>query len=636
MKKKLKAGCGFLAVLSLMLQGCGSSGDGKDILYETINSSEHLQETEKVILDNKDDLPGNNITTEQGTTVDLQQLMIERTEERIKEMYLDKLVLEEAVRTLIAERLNSTHFVTVDAKEKYDIKEVLIDEISGNPIVSEGVKSMLSAVSEKKPISEIVDQTIQGAAGGVSDYLTGELEGVITDALGVDIFSAVDFINSWNNADSTPTVLLQNIVNDQKTDVAKLDAFLQHEKMNAADILKVSQLVYCIHVREQEISAITGEKVTDSNEDFVQLEKIAGQYAGLEEQIGIYATFRFSDNITDLSKEEKSIILEKQGELSDILSEAQQLNELSVGHIAVNYDVEGFVTAQESTSQSGLIGNAFLGNVLGQAAAEDMQVVEDQVQEKRATLYNRLSDYIEESFQMVAQAKTDYDGKVIVMQWASQAQEDELYWVDGYLMDTNWKADYENAKKNYVAALEKYQFDLACAYQFYECILSSKQADFLAELEKEKNQIEECVNMWDSEKLDGYTKEEKNERYGNIIALYVDSVDYIQIRGASLGQTPGFHSGSQITKYGDGVYCSYINDDKITLIIRLRNNEYIYGGGGVRSYYDMQGNPIYCCAGQDWISLFNNEVMAYELMNDDFISQYEETARNSMKIFSNN
>jgi hypothetical protein len=286
-----------------------------------------------------------------------------------------------------------------------------------------------------------------------------------------------------------------------------------------------------------------------------------------------------------------------------------------------------------STSQSGLIADTVLGDALGGIAADDMQTVEDQVQENRSTLYNKLTDFMEESFQETAGAKSEYDGKAAVLQWICDAQGDDLYFAKYYLENTDWKNEYESARSNYVDALEKYLFDLSCAYQFYECTLTRNQSDFLSGIEQEMNNVKACVELWDSEKTAGYTKEEQNERYQELITLYVESVDYIQVRGASLGQTPGFCSGSEITKYGEGKYVSYVNEDSVILIIRLRTGEYLYDGGGVRSYYDKQGNPIYCCAGQDWVSFFDNEVMTYQLMNDDFVSDYKETAEKAFTVF---
>lgn len=624
--------------MTLSLFGCAKIETGNVKEYSTQTQAEDSQEYSTQTQTQTEDVQERGVLAEteqqEDAKVDLQQLLTSEMEGNVRELYLDKMTIEAAVRTLIADRLNTTSFYEVDARERYDITEVLIDELSGNPIVSEGVKAMIHAASDEKSLSEIVNETVQGAGSGVSDYLTGEVQGVITDAIGIDVFSAIDFVDKWKNADSTPTVLLQKIVDDQKADVAKLDAFLQQQEMNAADILKLSQLVYCIHIREQEIHDITGEVGADSCTDYMQLEKLARQYAQLEEEICAYAVVTFPENLSELTEEEKSNLQTAQEEAAALINESQQLNELSIGHIAVNYDVKGFMEAQVSTSQTGQMADAFLGDVWGQIATEDMQMVEDSVQEKRGTLYNKLTDYMEESFQQVAEAKSEYDGKTAVLQWICDAQGDELYLVKCFLENTDWQNEYESVRSSYVDMLEKYLFDLACAYQFYECTLTQNQSVFLSEIRQELDNVQKCVEIWDSEKLAGYSKEDKNERYQDIIELYVESEDYIQVRGAALGQTPGFHDGGQVTKYGEGQYCAYVNGESTVLVIRLRTGEYLSGGGGVRSYYDMEGNPIYCCAGQDWVSFFDNEVMAYQLMNDDFLSSYWETADKAFAVFN--
>ena len=483
------------------------------------------------------------------------------TEADVKARYLEKLVIQEAVRTLVAERMNATSFVKVDALEKFDIKEVLIDEVTGNPILSGGTKALLNAVSDQKGVAEILDETLVGAAGGVEDYLTGEIQGAITDVIGVDVFSAADFINAWNNADSTPRVLLQNIVDDQQEDVARLVTFLQQDQMNAADILKVAQLVYCMHVREDEIGAIQGKTAEDSDDDYAQLRELAARYADVEAQIEIYDACQTEAVAAGLSSDELKTVQGLQQEIGAVISGDSALAELEVGDIAVNYDVKLLSTADETAA----------------------------------------------------------------------------YLVRAYTQDGSYTLEYEAAKQAYIAALERYYVDLSYAYQFYACVLTQEQRMFLDNLKAEKEAIKACIDSYDVNMLAGYTKEERDERYNELMKLYIDAVDYIQVRGAALGQTPGFQYGADVNTYnGLGECHSYRNGDQITVIIRLRTGESIYGeGAGVRCYYDMEGNPIYIHAGSDWVSFFENEIMAYNLMNDAFLMDYKESAEQTMAVFTN-
>lgn len=559
------------------------------------------------------------------------------TEADVKARYLEKLVIQEAVRTLVAERMNATSFVKVDALEKFDIKEVLIDEVTGNPILSGGTKALLNAVSDQKGVAEILDETLVGAAGGVEDYLTGEIQGAITDVIGVDVFSAADFINAWNNADSTPRVLLQNIVDDQQEDVARLVTFLQQDQMNAADILKVAQLVYCMHVREDEIGAIQGKTAEDSDDDYAQLRELAARYADVEAQIEIYDACQTEAVAAGLSSDELKTVQGLQQEIGAVISGDSALAELEVGDIAVNYDVRSFVEAQKSTSQSGVIADQVLGSLFGSMASEDMQTVENWVQEKRSELYNKLTDYMEESFAKVASAKALYDLNTETLKLLSTADETAAYLVRAYTQDGSYTLEYEAAKQAYIAALERYYVDLSYAYQFYACVLTQEQRMFLDNLKAEKEAIKACIDSYDVNMLAGYTKEERDERYNELMKLYIDAVDYIQVRGAALGQTPGFQYGADVNTYnGLGECHSYRNGDQITVIIRLRTGESIYGeGAGVRCYYDMEGNPIYIHAGSDWVSFFENEIMAYNLMNDAFLMDYKESAEQTMAVFTN-
>ena len=165
-------------------------------------------------------------TEPEATTV----MLAEEREERIREIYLEMEVIEQTVRTLAAERMENTSFVTVEPREKYDFKETLIDEVSGNAIVGEGIKSALGAIAEQKSIDEILEDTIAGGVSGIQEtvesMVVDKLKDTVTDGLGVDIFAPIDFINKWNQADGTPKVLLQNIVDDQREDVLWLDTFL--------------------------------------------------------------------------------------------------------------------------------------------------------------------------------------------------------------------------------------------------------------------------------------------------------------------------------------------------------------------------------------------------------------------------
>ena len=553
----------------------------------------------------------------------------------VKALYLQELVLQDAVRTLVAERLNTTSFVNVDAVAEYDVNEVQVDATTGNPIVSGATKAMLKAIADNKSIDEIVSDTIAGAGSGIEDYLVGKLQSTVTDAIGVDIFSAVDFISAYNNANSTPKVLLQNIVNDQQEDVTKLATFLHKKKMNAADILKISQLVYCIHVREGEICAITGDFQSDSYDDYLTLRELASQYAGLEAAIKIYAAAETAESNAKLSAADMKAINEVKQEISETLDNDSILAELTIGDISVNYDVKSFVDAQKNSSQTAEMGS-WLSGFLGSTVKEDILNIENEVQQKRSSLYKCIYDFMEESFAGVVNAKEQYDISLRTMELLQTADDNAAYLVKAYTQDDNHIYEYEAAKRDYVAALEKYYVDISYAYQFYACILTKQQTGFLNNLRIERDAVKECIDMYDMNMFYGYIKEERDERYQTIMDAYISSVDYIQVRGASLGQAPGFSGGGTINKYnGMGEYHSYVNDDKVTVIIRVDATGYIYDGGCFRYYYDTDGNPIFVHIGNFWISFFENEIMSNNLTSVESCLKYQQGAIDTLNVVIN-
>lgn len=319
-------------------------------------------------------------------------------------LYEEQILIQEAVRTLVAERMSSTSFVQVEPREKYDYTEILIDEVSGNPIVSEGVKAMLDAVSEEKRVDEILAATAQGVSSGISDYLQGEAEGMITDVIGVDIFSAADFINAWQNVDNTPVVLMQNIVNNMKTDVGLLDAFLRTETMNSADIYQIAQIVYRIHISEEQIAQIAEGEACDSTSDYLKLRELAEKYAAIESKLQIYSNLEFPEQISELHQDEYE-------EFQADLEALDSLFNLPTGNFAIDYDVKGYQKAQEAVEQTGLLANSFLGDLLGGFAADDTQMVEDWIQQERSRLYEELSGYLLDSYKK-SDCSTGDDGQI--------------------------------------------------------------------------------------------------------------------------------------------------------------------------------------------------------------------------------
>lgn len=537
-------------------------------------------------------------------------------ERRIEELYEEKLLLREAVRCAVADFMEGTSFVAVAPREQFSVQEVLIDEVTGNPVLSEGVKTMIQSASQGKSVEDICRDTLKSAGEQIPDYLSGMAEGalqdMVSDVIGVNLFSAVDFVNQWNNANDTPTVLLQSIVDRQRRDVYKLGLFLQQEEINAAEIYQIAQIVYSVSMREMEIGDIAGQGRRGVGTAHTTLRSLAGQYAAVEAQLLFYTQVRLPEQMQEREAGEADTGTGGQ-KMQGILQEYEILAQTEGGNISTCYDVEGFRVAQKNTSQSGMISEAVLGEWLGGGVKESGQMVEDQVQEERSALCNLLTDYLEEAWAAVAAARGQFMEKYMLLSDMADQSGDGLYFADLYLENASWEEELREAAEAYLDAFTKYAFDLECAYTLYDCFLSKAQADFLAELASEREQAASVLGAF--EEREGYAQEERAQRWDLYVSRYAEAVDYIEERGASLGTTPAFHSNGSMTVYGEGTLLNYTKEytaESETVLIVERGIGYPHNGlPDKRYYYDTRGNLMYIRSGENSVTCLDGEIVTY-------------------------
>ena len=524
-------------------------------------------------------------------------------------------MLREAARGLVADRLAATSFITVTPREQFSVADVVIDGISGNLVVSEGARAMYRSVSDGKSVSDICRNTLESAAAQIPQYLTdeavGTLQSMITDLIGVDVFSAIDFISQWQEADDMPVVLLQSIVEEQQRDVYRLTLFLEQEEIGAADLYKAAQLMYAIQMREQEIAAARDTSAGGSMSDFQDMRVLAGKYAACKAELLLMAQTQIPEE-SELSKAiDADKLTEYQQRLTEKLTFYSTLAETELGNISTNYDVEGFREAQKMVSQQGMFGELLTGDLLGGFFAEGGQMNEDWVQENRAALCDKLTDYIEESYLETAAARADFIGQYKMLQEMVTVSERGHCLAEICLGQTTWEKELEDAAKAYMTALSKYHFDLESAYILYDCILTDAQADFLFELMLERDQAEKALQSCEGIEYGGYSDEEATDRWTTLLECYIQTLDQLIERGATLGETPGLHANGSLTVYGDRSYSAYSKeftaDSRPSAII---------GGSGMeernpRYYYDTSGNLLCVVYGTAKITYRNNIILTF-------------------------
>ncbi len=266
MRKKYKMAVAVLCMAALLLGGCGNAGATETAVPTNNEESAPEQSGSGSAAvgaeENAEDKKEEPAAPPEPVVRDMHDELSADLEEKVRTLYEQRLLLREAVRTIVAEEIESTSFVTVNPKEQFSITEVLIDEATGNPVAAEGVKEFLRAGTEGKSIQEMCRAAMDGSISQIPDYLADTVEGSVQDAvtslIGVDIFTPLDEISQWMNPDQEPTALLQGIVEEQQKDVGGLTLFLQQEEIGTGDIYKAAQMVYAVDQRTQEISAAQG------------------------------------------------------------------------------------------------------------------------------------------------------------------------------------------------------------------------------------------------------------------------------------------------------------------------------------------------------------------------------------------
>lgn len=546
---------------------------------------------------------------EEESAVDLAQ----KREERILALSEQQWMLEQAARNLVADRLAATSFVTVEPREQFSTADVILDGVTGNLIISEGARAMYQSIAEGRTMPDICRNTLESAAAQTPQYLSDKaedvLQGMVTDLIGVDVFSALDFISQLRNADDLPVVLLQQIVNEQQRDVYRLTLFLEQNEVSAADMYKIAQLMYAVRKREQEITAVRGTVAGGSETDCQDMRTLAGQYAANETELLYLAQ---TETLETLDETGENAFADGWQSISDKLEIYSVLAESEQGDIAVNYDVEGFREAQKTVSQAGTVGRLLTGELLGGFLAEGGQQNEDWLQENRAELCDRMTDYMEESYLEVASARAVFMGQYGVLRNLVSAPENDRDLAERYLEYTPWEVQLDEAAKVYLTALSRYKFDLESAYILYDCMLTGNQADFLFALTLETEQTERTLQSFQGVEYEGYSEEEKADRWCALLESYKQLLDQTIDRSLAVGgNAPGVNANGSLTVYGETTYQAYTKDfaaDSKPLTI--------VGGTGMqernpRYYYDTSGNLLYVSYGINKIIYRNNTPVVF-------------------------
>jgi len=277
----------------------------------------------------------------------------------------------------------------------------------------------------------------------------------------------------------------------------------------------------------------------------------------------------------------------KQIEIQNAMESKRALYDIYVSGMPINYDVENFRTAEKLNSQTNQLVGSFLGKLFENLMNDDETSNVASAERLRLSLYEKLSDFLDDSYREFAAAKVAYDGSYDFYHELAQAKNDEELLANAEMLK---KVDISRIctkeQEDLLHALGKYAFDLSIVSIIYDNTLTENEIAFLTSLQSQLQNLQEILVIYDAEEsVYGYTQEEKLSRYKTMMKDYVE----IEWELASRNADGGIKWGSTITDYGNSVNKGYFNKSQIVIM-----EQQIVNSTSVRVYfYNRQGNPIY-------------------------------------------
>lgn len=595
------------------------------------------------------------LETLQERCMALEQAKTEGWESQIRQSYARREEAALEAEALIMSAMTGINMVTLDTIGFEDIFiDGMVDEVMGNEILSSSAKSAIEAAAADKSLDSILEGARTGAIEGIQGYAKGKAKEYLSDKIGADIFSAVGLVDELVHAEDTPAALANGIAAGQGTKADELLRVLQTTSMTAGDIRNAAENLYQLKSLEEEASAITGNPVEGNKDEFFQqLEFLSRQYgtenyqilryaewekaesrnkeqeqkqeppkeepslppgADLQEEISEYRTYaeHLSEQISEWEEKAKKFDTSEQKsnreKLRTLLDADRTLYELSPGRLEWNYDVEMFQEIQKSANQAGTLGKALFGGLMGPAMAATQQDNMNQVYENRIQFYDRLAHCMEESIRELNRAKAEFDSCYEF--WESladlESEEDLIKYTVGLERGSQGNC-WEQEKTALIQALAQYDYDLKNYILFYDLTLSSRETPFVSRMQQKRDAVHQALEQYDPEDVAGYTRDEKNQRYIELLEDYRDTVDFM----ARMSEyDDGITYQGDRTAYNVGFFRAYGNKGEITYIQECTSSTFVFDQVEKR-YYDRSGKVLYLSLSQGTVTLDDDEIIDY-------------------------
>lgn len=246
-------------------------------LQETLNS----RETELKEITSE-------VKRKQGKSIDWEQ--------EVRECYIEKEELKIKVNALIMTRLNQLNYIHYDdTVEKTDVLGAIVDEATGNVIISSGIKAAIEEAGNNMSIESILEAGVEGMKDGVGEFIVDTGKGYIEDYVGFSIFSVIDFANQIMQIDDIPKTFANNIMEDQLACVEQLNLLVNQDEIYSYDMKFALELLKEVEDREKDIVKVSNREYR-TNTNYNQIEELVNKYCLLEFRILQYASIQGGKN----------------------------------------------------------------------------------------------------------------------------------------------------------------------------------------------------------------------------------------------------------------------------------------------------------------------------------------------------
>lgn len=195
---------------------------------------------------------------------------------------------------LLLSDLAGMELVTFESSSfEADFINGMIEDVAGNEILSSSIKAAIHEVSEGQSIERIVEGAKEGATEGISGYVESKVQNYLSDSIGGDIFTPINFVNDLINAEDTPHTLANGIVENQRELTVSILDLIGQKTVSAADLQNEAEMIYCLWTLQKETAAITGNSsLEDPDSRYIQLVNLARQYGINNYRILKYAQWK--------------------------------------------------------------------------------------------------------------------------------------------------------------------------------------------------------------------------------------------------------------------------------------------------------------------------------------------------------